>query len=145
MLIHIHFPTAETVSIKNTILGYTPSPSIQSTAVELDFIIATGISCGFFLMIVILVATVLLLLSKRLQLKRVQGNNIIIVIILVTVNLSLDEVTDHIPVEDNPVYITMKKIDMNKNSAYETVELENINTCNFNSRYKTTCSHTSYS
>ena len=76
MLIHIHFPTAETVSIKNTILGYTPSPSIQSTAVELDFIITTGISCGFFLMIVILVATVLLLLSKRLQLKRAQGNNI---------------------------------------------------------------------
>ena len=30
-------------------------------------------------------------------------------------------VTDHIPVDDNPVYITMKKIDMNKNSAYEVV------------------------
>ena len=33
-------------------------------------------------------------------------------------------VTDHIPVDDNPVYITMKKIDMNKNSAYEVVHLE---------------------
>ena len=33
-------------------------------------------------------------------------------------------VTDHIPVDDNPVYITMKRIDMNKNSAYETVNLE---------------------
>ena len=33
-------------------------------------------------------------------------------------------VTDHIPVDDNPVYITMKKIDMNKNSAYEVVQLK---------------------
>ena len=33
-------------------------------------------------------------------------------------------VTDHIPVDDNPVYITMKKIDMNKNSVYEMVNLE---------------------
>ena len=33
-------------------------------------------------------------------------------------------VTDHIPVDDNPVYITMKKIDMNKNSAYEVVHLK---------------------
>ena len=31
--------------------------------------------------------------------------------------------TDHIPVGDNPVYITMKKIDMNKNSAYETINI----------------------
>ena len=28
---------------------------------------------------------------------------------------------DHIPVEDNPVYITMKKIDLKNNSAYETI------------------------
>ena len=33
-------------------------------------------------------------------------------------------VTDHIRVDDNPVYITMKKIDMNKNSAYEVVHLK---------------------
>ena len=33
-------------------------------------------------------------------------------------------VTDHIPVNDNPVYITMKKIDLNKNSAYEMVHLK---------------------
>ena len=31
------------------------------------------------------------------------------------------DVTDHIPVEDNAVYITMKKIDLQKNSAYETI------------------------
>ena len=35
-----------------------------------------------------------------------------------------DDVTDHIPVDDNPVYVTMKKIDMNKNSAYEMVHFE---------------------
>ena len=34
------------------------------------------------------------------------------------------DVTDHIPVEDNSVYITMKKINMNKNSAYEVVLLK---------------------
>ena len=33
-------------------------------------------------------------------------------------------VTDHIPVDDNLVYITMKKINMNKNTAYEVVHLE---------------------
>ena len=35
-------------------------------------------------------------------------------------------VTDHIPVDDNHVYIMcmMKKIDMNKNGAYEVVHLE---------------------
>ena len=74
-------------------------------------------------MIVVLVANVLLLLSKRLQLKRAQGNNII-VIILVTINLSSDDATDHIPVEDNPVYITMKTIHLKQNSAYEAVDLK---------------------
>ena len=32
-------------------------------------------------------------------------------------------ITDHIPVEDNPVYITMKKIDLKMNSAYETINI----------------------
>ena len=84
-----HFPTAETVSIKNTILGYTPSPSNQSTAVELDdtnvFIIAFCICGGFLLVIVILilVTTVLLLLSRRLT---QQKRGTIIIIILVIIN-----------------------------------------------------------
>ena len=33
------------------------------------------------------------------------------------------EVTDHIPVDDNPVYITMKKIDLKRNIAYETITI----------------------
>ena len=75
----IHFPTAETVSIKNTILGYTASPSIQTKAVELDdtnvFIIAFCISGSFLLVLVILilVTTVLLLLSRRLT-RQKRGN-----------------------------------------------------------------------
>ena len=73
----LHFPTAETVPIKKTILGYTPSPSIQSTAVELDdtnvFIIAFCVSGGFLLVLVILVTTVLLLLSRRLTQQK-RGN-----------------------------------------------------------------------
>ena len=31
--------------------------------------------------------------------------------------------TDHIPVDDNPVYITMKKIDLKRNTAYETITI----------------------
>ena len=31
------------------------------------------------------------------------------------------DATDHILVDDNPAYMTMKRIHMNKNSAYETV------------------------
>ena len=33
------------------------------------------------------------------------------------------DVTDHVPVDDNPAYITMKRITLNKNSAYETVTI----------------------
>ena len=74
---------AEAVSIKNTIHGYTASPSIQLAAAELDdtnvFIIAFCISGGLLLVIVILVTTVLLLLSRRL-IRRKSGNTIIIMI-----------------------------------------------------------------
>ena len=31
------------------------------------------------------------------------------------------DVTDHIPVDDNPVYIMMKKIDLKRNIAYEAI------------------------
>ena len=33
------------------------------------------------------------------------------------------DVIDHVPVDDNPAYITMKRITLNKNSAYETVNI----------------------
>ena len=33
------------------------------------------------------------------------------------------DVTDHIPVDDNPVYITMKKIDLKRNAAYEATTI----------------------
>ena len=33
-------------------------------------------------------------------------------------------VTDDVPVDDNPVYIIMKKIHMDKNNAYEVVHLK---------------------
>ena len=72
-------------------------------------------------MLVVLVITVLLVLSRRFR-----GNNYYNNKPFLTVDLSPDynaTVTDHIPVGDNPVYITMKKIDMNRNSAYEMVHL----------------------
>ena len=38
-------------------------------------------------------------------------------------------VIDHVPVDDNPAYITMKRITLNKNTAYETVNKnETVNT-----------------
>ena len=44
-------------------------------------------------------------------------------------------VIDHVPVDDNPAYITMKRITLNKNTAYETV---NINeTTNTSAVYET--------
>ena len=33
-------------------------------------------------------------------------------------------VIDHVPVDDNPAYITMKRITLNKNTAYETVNMK---------------------
>ena len=33
-------------------------------------------------------------------------------------------ITDNIPVDDNLLYITMKKIQLNKNCAYETVSVK---------------------
>ena len=33
------------------------------------------------------------------------------------------EVTDYIPVDDNPVYITMKKINLKMNTAYDTITI----------------------
>ena len=39
--------------------------------------------------------------------------------------------TDHVPVDDNPAYMTMKRIHMNKNSAYETVKIQEFNTTSY--------------
>ena len=35
--------------------------------------------------------------------------------------IGVADVIDHVPVDDNPAYITMKGITLNKNSAYGTV------------------------
>ena len=45
--------------------------------------------------------------------------------ILMTIIISLlaTGVIDHVPVDDNPAYITMKRITLNKNTAYETVTI----------------------
>ena len=45
-------------------------------------------------------------------------------------------VIDHVPVDDNPAYITMKRITLNKNTAYETTTVatgdnENIFTSDY--------------
>ena len=37
------------------------------------------------------------------------------------------DVIDHVPVDDNPAYITMKRITLKKNSAYSVDDYENIN------------------
>ena len=45
-------------------------------------------------------------------------------------------VIDHVPVDDNTAYITMKRITLNKNTAYETTtvatgDYENIDTSEY--------------
>ena len=74
------------------------------------------------LLVVILVTTVLLF-GRRKQKRGIITSVLYMLLMLNYVYICMhsvpDDVTDHIPVDDNPVYITMKKIDMNKNSAYE--------------------------
>ena len=43
--------------------------------------------------------------------------------IINSINLATG-VIDHVPVDDNPAYITMKRITLNKNTAYETVDVK---------------------
>ena len=99
------------------------------------FIIAVCVSAGFLLLLlfVILVTTVLLLGIRRKQKRGIistcklycwtclYGPGVELWYIHTFLGVT---VTDHIAVDDNPVYITMKKIDMNKNSAYEVVHLK---------------------
>ena len=93
-------------------------------------IIAVCFSAGFLLLLlfVILVTTVLLLGVRRKQKRGTHYNNHSLLIISYVelwyiYTFPGVTVTDHIAVDDNPVYITVKKIDMNKNSAYEVVHL----------------------
>ena len=85
-------------------------------------IIAVCVSVGFLLMLLVVILVTTVLLLERHKQKR--GIIIIIHVTIGTVAFPGATVTDHIPVEDNPVYITMKRINMNKNSAYEMVHLE---------------------
>ena len=61
---------------------------------------------------------------------------LVVIIIFVSYYKIISGVIDHVPVDDNPAYITMKKITLNKNTAYETVNIrgchyETVNTSHY--------------
>ena len=79
------------------------------------------------LLVVILVTTVLLLGRHKQKRGICLQPQLYILLLSLLLNCGIYigvTVTDHIPVDDNPVYITMKRIHMNKNTAYEVVHLK---------------------
>ena len=68
---------------------------------------------------------------------RQKQHNIGLVVISIIVYYRITTgVIDHVPVDDNPAYITMKRITLNKNTAYETVNIrgcqyETVNTSHY--------------
>ena len=121
------------LSNATSFLGVIPSPS-QSTAQTRHshtnvFITAVCASAGFLLMLlVVILVTTVLLLGRQKQKRGIITFVLHGIVVEFCIHLHAfpddSTVTDHIPVDDNPVYITIKKINMNKNSAYEMVHLE---------------------
>ena len=63
---------------------------------------------------------------------------LVVIIVIVSYYKIISGVIDHVPVDVNPAYITMKRITLNKNTAYETVnmrgcqyEQETVNTSHY--------------
>ena len=53
-------------------------------------------------------------------------------------SLAASLATDRVPVDDNPAYITMKRITLNENTAYEAVDMKDCHyeTVNIPSHYE---------
>ena len=106
----------------------TPSQSIntspeQSMSINV-VILVSSVAAG---LLIALCSSGFIIICTAVTVKRKcnKGVNIALVIFNYCKVFSTEKLTttDHIPVEDNPVYITMKKIDMNQNSAYETINI----------------------
>ena len=89
-------------------------------------IIAFSIGLPLLLVMLFVIITTMLISLTVVRRRQSRGNGLYCILhcILNAATVSgnnLIDVTDHVPVDDNPAYITMKKIALNKNSAYETV------------------------
>ena len=117
-----------TTHLTSTIAKATPSESINTSPEQFMSInvaiLVSSVAAG---LLIILCSSGFIIICAVVAVKRKcnKGVNIALVLFNYCKVFSTEKpnTTDHIPVEDNPVYITMKKIDMNKNSAYETISI----------------------
>ena len=93
-------------------------------------ILVSSIASGLLLLLVLLLLFIFVLICLSVVGKRKLNRGIILnfaelfqIIILLLFIFGDADVIDHVPVDDNPTYITMKRITLNKNSAYETVNI----------------------
>ena len=73
-------------------------------------------------MILIVVITSIVC-AAQVAMRQKQHNIGLVLIIIIVYYRIISGVIDHVPVDDNPAYITMKRITLNKNTAYETVTM----------------------
>ena len=117
-----------TTHLTSTIAKATPSESINTSPEQFMSInvaiLVSSVAAG---LLITLCSSGFIIICAVVAVKRKcnKGVNIVLVLFNYCKVFSTEKpnTTDHIPVEDNPVYITMKKIDMNKNSAYETINI----------------------
>ena len=87
--------------------------------------IIIAFSIGLLLLLVILfliITTMLISLTVVVRRRQSRGNGLYCFLhCILAITIGAADVTDHVPVDDNPAYMTMKRITLNKNSAYETV------------------------
>ena len=106
----------------------TPSQSIKTPPEQfMNINVAILVSSVAAGLLIALCSSVFIIICTAVTVKQKcnKGVNIALVLLNYCKVFSTEKpnTTDHIPVEDNPVYITMKKIDMNQNSAYETINI----------------------
>ena len=101
-------------------------------------IIAAVTTTGLLLLLVILIVVITsIVCAARVAMRQKQHNiGLVLIIVIVQYYRITTGVIDHVPVDDNPAYITMKRITLNKNTAYETVNMkdchyETVNTSHY--------------
>ena len=88
------------------------------------------ITTGLLVMVLVIIVVITSIVCGAVAMIRKQHNTSGIVNLLTTLKFYIslimsgaEGVVDVVPVDDNPAYITMKRITLNKNTAYETVNI----------------------
>ena len=112
-------------SVYSTSPVHSPVESINSNTI----ILATSITTGLLILLVILIVIILILLLSVAMTKRkkMTSKNSFCYAQIICILYSGTDIIDNVPVDDNPAYITMKRITLNKNTAYETVNITSHN------------------